>query len=194
MLLLALCLIATGGQSQTTDAVASAFESAFSLHQSGNLMEAADIYTNIIAADPSHAGAHHFLAQIVGVAGDLDAGVRLASVAATLEPYDPFVWNTLGEMHRRRGYAGELSLVPLLVRFRNFARSVCLRNLSIRMNAIFVRNGTLSTSHRPFRLSSAMRAHVACLRPLSSARAPAQMFDSMFGSHLQGCHRSDRCI
>lgn len=95
--------VAPGTQSLGVNATAAAFQSAFALHVAGRVTEAASLYQNIIEADPSHAEAHHFLAQIVGGAGDLDAGVRLASVAATLAGSDPNVWNTLGEMHRKRG-------------------------------------------------------------------------------------------
>ena len=89
-------------------------------HQAGRLAEAAQIYTEILQADPDHADALHLMGKVAGELGDADAAIALISRASTLCPTNPAYLMSLGAAYRSkqlfdpalRCYADALAIEP----------------------------------------------------------------------------------
>jgi len=84
-----------------------AFERALRHHQSGRLAEAEAIYRQILATEPHHADALHFLGAIAHQAGRNDVAVELIRKAVALKPNYPQAHYHLGIALREQGQLDE---------------------------------------------------------------------------------------
>ena len=80
-----------------------AFQIAVQRHQAGQLAEAEALYRQILAAQPNHADALHFLGVIAHQVGQHDAAVEWIRQAIALEPNNPVAHSHLGEAFRTLG-------------------------------------------------------------------------------------------
>lgn len=80
-----------------------AFQIAVQHHQAGRLAEAEAHYRQILAAQPNHAGAVHFLGVIAHQAGRHEIAVELIDQAIALDPNNPVAHSHLGEACRMLG-------------------------------------------------------------------------------------------
>jgi protein O-GlcNAc transferase len=84
-----------------------AFESAMQHHRGGRLQQAERLYRQILAHQPNHAGALHFLGVIASQAGRNDVAVDLIRRAIALRPDWPEAYNNLGNALRASGQLDE---------------------------------------------------------------------------------------
>lgn len=72
-------------------------------HQAGRLQQAADLYHQLLADNPHHAGAHHLLGLVYSQQGAADQAIAHLRQAITLHAGEPTYHNNLGEALRRAG-------------------------------------------------------------------------------------------
>jgi protein O-GlcNAc transferase len=84
-----------------------AFQIAQQHHQAGRLAEAEGLYRQILAAQPNHAGARHFLGVIAHQTDRDDLAVEWIRQAIALDPNDPVAHSNLGEACRGMGRLDE---------------------------------------------------------------------------------------
>ncbi|MBI4625477.1 MAG: tetratricopeptide repeat protein [Verrucomicrobia bacterium] len=77
-----------------------AFLQAVRHHQAGHLPEAEAVYRVILARDPGHCGALHYLGVIAHHVGRNEVALRLIQQAAALAPKDAVIHSNLGEVYR----------------------------------------------------------------------------------------------
>jgi predicted O-linked N-acetylglucosamine transferase (SPINDLY family) len=80
-----------------------ALQIALGYHQAGRRAEAESIYRQILAQEPEHAGALHYLGVLAGQAGDLDRALDLIGRAVARTPAVAEYQCNLGEFYRRAG-------------------------------------------------------------------------------------------
>jgi protein O-GlcNAc transferase len=80
-----------------------AFQIALQHHRAGRLAEAEALYRQILAAQPNHADAVHFLGVIAHQAGRHGVAVDWIRQAIVLDQNNPFAHCNLGEAHRATG-------------------------------------------------------------------------------------------
>ncbi|WP_348545012.1 tetratricopeptide repeat protein [Chthoniobacter sp.] len=90
-----------------TVTVQQAFELALQHHQAGRLAEAETLYRQILAVQPHHADALHFLGVIAHQAGRHDLAVEWIRGAIALDPNNPVSHCNLGEAYRATGRLDE---------------------------------------------------------------------------------------
>src|SRR5262245_32584153 len=78
--------------SQVHEALATAFR----LHQAGRLAEACEIYREILAAEPNHAGAWHCLGVLQRDLGHHELAIDYISRSLVLNAANPEAYNNLG--------------------------------------------------------------------------------------------------
>ena len=61
-------------------------QTAFSLHQKGNLSEAAKLYRALIKTNPNNFGALHFLGVIEAATGNIDQAKLLMARSMSIQP------------------------------------------------------------------------------------------------------------
>ena len=83
--------------------VPEAFALAVQHHQAGRLGEAEAIYRQILAVDPNHAEARHFLGVVAHQAGRHDLAVEWIRQALVLDPNNAAAHSNLGEAYRTMG-------------------------------------------------------------------------------------------
>jgi len=88
-------------------AVQQTLELALQYHQAGRLAEAEALYRQVLAAQPNHADALHYLGVIANQAGRHELAVEWIRRAIALQPNDPAAHNNLGNAHRDRGQFSE---------------------------------------------------------------------------------------
>lgn len=84
-----------------------AFELAVRHHQAGELAEAEGIYREILAQEPTHAGAVHHLGLIALQRGDVDVAIELIAKAIALQPQYAEAHCNLGNALRGAGKLDE---------------------------------------------------------------------------------------
>ena len=84
-----------------------AFDLALQYHRAGRLAEAEALYRQILAAQPNHADALHFLGLIAHQTGRHDVAVASICQAIALDPHNPFAYSNLGEAYRMSGRLDE---------------------------------------------------------------------------------------
>jgi len=84
-----------------------AFALAFEHHRAGRWAQAEALYRQILAAQPEHAEAWHFLGVIAIQAGQPDRALPLIRQALALQPDNPAAHTNLGEACRRLGRVDE---------------------------------------------------------------------------------------
>jgi len=84
-----------------------AFQIALQHHQAGRLAEAETLYRQILAAQPKHADALHFLGVIAVQAGRHDLAEAWLRQAIALNPDNPGAHSNLGEAYRTTGRIDE---------------------------------------------------------------------------------------
>ena len=97
-----------------------ALELAIQLHQEGRLDEAEKIYRQILALDPDHSDAQHFLGVLSHQRGRSDEAVEMIERSLILNPDHPDAHNNLGNVFKEMGsfekaaqaYRTCLSLAP----------------------------------------------------------------------------------
>lgn len=83
--------------------LAEAFEMAIQLHQKDRLDEAENIYRQILALEPDHPDAHHFLGVLSHQKGRSDEAVAMIQRSLTLNPDHPDAHNNLGNVLKEMG-------------------------------------------------------------------------------------------
>jgi protein O-GlcNAc transferase len=83
------------------------FDLALQHHQAGRLADAEALYRQILALQPDHAGALHFLGVIAHQIGRHDLAVKWICQAIALQPQNPSAHCNLGEAYRALGSLGE---------------------------------------------------------------------------------------
>ena len=76
------------------------FELALQLHQAGRLGEAEAIYRQMLAVEPRHADALHYLGVIAHQVGRHDLAMELIQQAIALAPDTSAYYSNLGEAYR----------------------------------------------------------------------------------------------
>ncbi|CAN5429976.1 tetratricopeptide repeat protein [soil metagenome] len=84
-----------------------AFARAMQFHGQGRAHDAETLYRQIIAAQPSHADAHHLLGLLAYQTGNADAGIQLIRRAIELQPGVAAYHSNLGNMLCQAGRAKE---------------------------------------------------------------------------------------
>jgi predicted O-linked N-acetylglucosamine transferase (SPINDLY family) len=84
-----------------------AFQIAVEYQSAGRLAEAEAIYRRILAAQPNHAGALHFLGVIALQVGRHDAALELIRKSSAIDPKNPMVHSNLGVVCRATGRLDE---------------------------------------------------------------------------------------
>jgi len=84
-----------------------AFDLAVAHHQASRLPEAEALYRQILAAQPNHADALHFLGLVAHQTGRHEAAVEWICQALALHPDNPFAHSNLGEAYRMTGRLDE---------------------------------------------------------------------------------------
>jgi len=87
--------------------IAQAFDVAHQHHQAGRLADAEAIYRQILAAQPRHAEALHFLGVIAHQVGRHALAVDCIGQAIVLNPNNPAAYSNLGEAYRAMGRVDE---------------------------------------------------------------------------------------
>ncbi len=86
-------------------------QTAFSLHQSGNLDEAANIYRQLIKSDPNNFHALHFLGVIEAGAGNYEQAKTLMARSLSIQPPNiQFIENYAGILFQAADYKSALQL------------------------------------------------------------------------------------
>jgi protein O-GlcNAc transferase len=83
------------------------FNLALEYHRSGRLREAAELYRKILAENPRHADALHYLGLIAHQAGRYDVAVDLIRQSVTVNPKDAAAYVNLGNALQHRGQIDE---------------------------------------------------------------------------------------
>jgi tetratricopeptide (TPR) repeat protein len=83
------------------------FDEAVMHHRAGRLVEATQLYKQILAIDPHHAEAHHLLGLIAYRTGALDEAVDLLSQATRENQSQPTYWFNLGVVLQKQGKGAE---------------------------------------------------------------------------------------
>jgi protein O-GlcNAc transferase len=84
-----------------------AFQMALAHHQAGRLVEAEALYRQILAVEPRHADALHFLGVIAHQVGRNDLAMEWIRQAIVLKPSNPAAHSNLGEACRAMGRLDE---------------------------------------------------------------------------------------
>jgi len=84
-----------------------AFQMALAHHQAGRLAEAEPLYRQILAVQPSHADALHFLGVLAHQVGRSDVAAEMIPKAIALCPGNPAAHSNLGDVYRKLGRRGE---------------------------------------------------------------------------------------
>ncbi len=87
--------------------VAEALQTAVSHHQAGRLPQAAQIYQQILQAEPSHAQAMHLLGVVAHQTGQHERAIALISNSIRLVGNQPAAHRSLGEAYRACGKLAE---------------------------------------------------------------------------------------
>jgi protein O-GlcNAc transferase len=87
--------------------ISQAFRIAVQHHQAGRLSEAEALYRQVLAAQPNHADALHFLGVIAHQIGRDDLAVAWVRQAIALDPNNPVAHSNLGEAYRTMGRLDE---------------------------------------------------------------------------------------
>ncbi len=98
-------ILLTSGMPQPT--IQQTFEFAMRQHQAGRLQEAEQLYRQILAQQPTHFGALHFLGLIAHQVGQNDIAVQLMRQALTVKPNYPEALNNLGSALKAKGQLDE---------------------------------------------------------------------------------------
>ena len=77
---------------------------AIGLHSHGQIADAAQLYREILSANPTQFEALHGLAMIEGQSGNWDSASELLMRGAQVRPHDPCVHNSLGNVFRETGH------------------------------------------------------------------------------------------
>jgi predicted O-linked N-acetylglucosamine transferase (SPINDLY family) len=80
-----------------------AFDVALQHHQAGRLHQAGQIYRDILARQPNHAGALHFLGVVANQEGRHDMALDLVRRAITLQPNYTEAYSNLGNILKDKG-------------------------------------------------------------------------------------------
>jgi tetratricopeptide (TPR) repeat protein len=91
----------------TPSTIQQTFQLALEHHQAGRLGEAQVLYRNIIAQNPSHAGATHFLGIIAHQHGQSELAIELIRKSIDLNPNVAEAYSNLGNALRDRGRLDE---------------------------------------------------------------------------------------
>jgi predicted O-linked N-acetylglucosamine transferase (SPINDLY family) len=146
-------------------------------HQAGRRAEAEAIYRQVLARDPEHADALHWLGVLVGEAGDLNGALALLERAAARAPGVPEFQSNLGEFYRRAGRLNEAI--------------VCLERALVLRPDMAVAQGNLGNALREAgRIDEAIAAleRASALEPRSSDHA------GNLGLALQAAGRIDEAV
>ncbi len=76
-------------------------------HRAGRLQAAEQIYRQVLAVEPNHAGAHHLLGVIAAQTGKLDEAIVYWRRSIELNPDYAEVYNNLGDALRVQGKVEE---------------------------------------------------------------------------------------
>lgn len=86
----------SGPSSDSSDSLARAM----ALHQQGQLEQARQIYRAILAREPNHGGAHHYLGLLEHQGGNLMAALEHLQKAVQSAGAEPFYWVNLGNLFK----------------------------------------------------------------------------------------------
>ena len=91
----------------STVTIQEAFTQALQHHQAGRLMDAEGLYRQILAAQPDHAEAMHYLGVIAYQVGRCDLAIEWIRQALVFHPDNPAAHSNLGEAYRKMGRIDE---------------------------------------------------------------------------------------
>ena len=97
-------------QPQKNPLIKSSLDQAVSLHQSGELQQAAQIYEQIITVDPENADAFHLLGVIASQLGNRETAIDLIARAIELKPSRSSFHYNLGKAFQEEGREEEAEL------------------------------------------------------------------------------------
>lgn len=80
------------------ETIEEAFARAVTLHRSGNLEEAEDIYRAVLDADPENADVTNLLGVLAADQGYHDDAIELIGEAISYQPENPFYFFSLGNV------------------------------------------------------------------------------------------------
>ncbi|WP_460182189.1 O-linked N-acetylglucosamine transferase, SPINDLY family protein, partial [Thermopirellula anaerolimosa] len=100
-------------------AVAVAFQQGLAAHRAGDFQTAENIYRDILAAQPDHAGALHFLGLIYSARGDHTAALELIERSLRFCGTKAVYWNNYGAVLKKMGRPAEARAA--------FGRAIALR-------------------------------------------------------------------
>jgi Flp pilus assembly protein TadD len=128
--------------------VPQALELALQHHRSGRLPEAETIYREILAAEPNHPSALHFLGVVAHQTGRHGQAIEWIGRAVALDPKNPAAHSNLGEAYRATGQLDEASTAYRRALALKPGYTQALNNLG----AVFTEQGrleeALETLHR----------------------------------------------
>jgi predicted O-linked N-acetylglucosamine transferase (SPINDLY family) len=76
------------------------FQSGYALHQAGRLMDAEEIYRQVLVRRPNHADALHLLGLLLAQSGRLEAAADLLQRAVRANPNAAEAWGNLGNIYK----------------------------------------------------------------------------------------------
>jgi len=154
-------------------------QTAFSLHQAGNLNEAANLYRQIIERDATNAGAIHFLGVIEGTVGNFEQAKSLLERSLKIQP---------SNIHYIENYA----TILLQVRDYESALKICEQGLQLsqsNVSLLYVSAVSLyelrqlQSSIRQFdKLLSLQPNHIEAINDRGAALAELKDYDAALAS------------
>ena len=127
-----------------------AFEFAFELHLKGDLVEAENIYRNLLSQDPLNTEARHYLGVLLHQKGDTQAGLPLILSALESDTGSAYRYNDLGNIYT---VLGELSNAAAAFRL----------SLDLNVKDSNVWNNLGSVLHRQKNINAAENAYRSAL-------------------------------
>ncbi len=94
-------------QSPRRDGLQSLLNEAVTQHRAGRLQQAEQLYRQILATDPAHADALHFLGLLAYQVGRYERAAELIQQALQANPQSPHYWFNLGLVFYKQGKLGE---------------------------------------------------------------------------------------
>jgi tetratricopeptide (TPR) repeat protein len=144
-------------------------------HRAGRIMEAVQIYEQILLADPNHAEALHLMGNAAAQLGDADLSISLISKANALFPKNTTYLISLGMAYRvRQSFDRALTCYSAALEIEPGSASAC-----------FGMGATLQCMGRPDEAADSFRRALALNPDFVEARYHLANFEKSIGKHAQ---------